>query len=410
MAPRSLGFLRGRVENGRVILTAYKTLRYHRDAQSGEFASIRVFRMPTEFVFGTDYAEYFDGLAPGPKDLIFEGPLPAGNERKFTYVDETARVGETYAYFMASASEAFPPTGPVPVKVRDPEVWWPYARVVERLRRMEAAHPGLAQVLEIGRTARGNALHALRVGAGEHVLGLVGTVHAGESGPELVVPALEAILEHHRDLLKRVTLLVVPSLNWEERDREVYGLPWYLRVNANGVDLNRNFPADWETVEYGYGLDSSDPDAMTYRGASPGSEPETQAVMELFRKHPPAVVYSYHCLGGFTGNSFLASRLGQEDPAYLRQCEAWSRAYGAGHDAGGEASTSLSYGCSAGSLSNWLYREFGAPCFDLELGRADPRDCVEDKVDRALLARCQAKHLAGIVGAMRRLAGLGIPE
>jgi hypothetical protein len=398
---RSLGFLRGRVEEGKVCLTAYKTQRYCGEEHAAEFSRLRVYRKEVEFLFNTDYAEFFDGLSPSPSDLLFEGPLEAGNGRKFTYIDRTAQVGRTYAYFLGSASGDIPLTGPVPVRVRDQEVWWPYARVVDRLRRMEQAYPGLARVEEIGRTARGNALHGVLVGRGERMIGLVGAVHAGESGPELIVPALEAFLEQHRHLLERVCFVAIPSVNWEERDRMVYGLPWYLRVNANGVDLNRNFPADWEQVEYGYGLVSSDPDAATYRGAAPGSEPETQAVMRFFRKYPPAVVFSYHALASFTGNSFLVSRLGEADPDYRWQAEAWSSVYGAAYDEGSEPGTTLSYACSAGSLSNWIYREFGAVCFDLELGRNDPRDCVEDRVSRDLLATCRARHLAGIA----RVAG-----
>ena len=40
-------------------------------------------------------------------------------------------------------------------------------------------------------------------------------------------------------------------------------------------------------------------------------------------------------------------------------------AYGAAYDEGSEPGTTLSYACSAGSLSNWIHREFGAVCFDL---------------------------------------------
>ena len=43
-----------------------------------------------------------------------------------------------------------------------------------------------------GRTARGNALHGVRVGRGERTIGLRRDPRR-ESGPELMVPALEAI-------------------------------------------------------------------------------------------------------------------------------------------------------------------------------------------------------------------------
>ncbi len=58
-----------------------------------------------------------------------------------------------------------------------------------------------------------------------------------------------------------------------------------------GVDLNRNFPAGW-----GYDDTSSSPSPFSelYRGASPGSEPATQAVMAFCNDHNFNVAINYH--------------------------------------------------------------------------------------------------------------------
>ncbi len=159
---------------------------------------------------------------------------------------------------------------------------------------------------------------------------LIGVIHGGESGAELMLPAIEGVLKQHDDLLDEVSIAAIPVVNVDERERLVNGVPWYLRTNANGVDLNRNFPADWDMVEYGYGLDSSDPDSGTYRGPSPASEPETKAVMAFLQERLLQAVYAFHCLASICGMVFLAPKCGAEDTVYAETCKAYATAYGSG--------------------------------------------------------------------------------
>ena len=60
---------------------------------------------------------------------------------------------------------------------------------------------------------------------------------------------------------------------------------------GDGVDLNRNFPTRW-----GYDNEGSSPNpgSETYRGPSPASEPETQALDRLFRRITPEFLVNYH--------------------------------------------------------------------------------------------------------------------
>lgn len=409
MARKLLGLLRGVVADGAVRLTCYKTTpAFNKDPKVQEqFRTIRVYRRLEEaFEFGGDYAEYFDGLSWRDAELVFDGALPAGNGRKFTYLDRDVAAGCTYAYWMAAADGE--PTGPAAVKVRDPQVWWPCAEVERRMAALAEAFPEQVAVEMIGQSVRGRDIEAIRVGNAARRIGLVGALHAGEAGAELMLPVFEQLLTHHGELLNDVAIVAVPVANPDERERLVEGVPWYLRTNANGVDMNRNFPAGWDTVEHGYGLVSSEPGSATYRGPHAASEPETRAVMAFLREQAPQVVYSFHCLASVCGMSFLGPKCGQDDTAYAGRCRDLATAYCLGMEPTFPEDKVLSFGTTSGSLPAWCCAELGIPAFDIEMSGIEEKalaQCRVDATDMALLEEYRKRHLGGVQAVLRKLAG-----
>ena len=71
------------------------------------------------------------------------------------------------------------------------------------------------------------------------------------------------------------------------------------RQNANGVDLNRNFPSgDWERTALESWRQTTDSNPRRFPGHSPASEPETQWILEQIEEFKPVVIVSVHAPHG----------------------------------------------------------------------------------------------------------------
>ncbi len=87
------------------------------------------------------------------------------------------------------------------------------------------------------------------------------------------------------------------------------------RVNASGVDLNRNFPTpNWERDAKSYWEKRTKKDPRRYPGVKPLSEPESRFVYEEMQRFKPQLIVSIHAPYGvldFDGPSVPPSKLGR---------------------------------------------------------------------------------------------------
>ncbi len=92
------------------------------------------------------------------------------------------------------------------------------------------------------------------------------------------------------------------------------------RQNANGVDLNRNFPSrDWNDTAARYWQESTGSNPRRFPGERAASEPEVQWIVQQIEEFQPDVIVSVHApyhLLDFDGPAEAPARIGE---LYLHQ-------------------------------------------------------------------------------------------
>lgn len=133
---------------------------------------------------------------------------------------------------------------------------------------------------ELGRSVEGRPILAYWLGGGEETVVFFGAFHGDEPESAEVCEKLWQFLRDNPDLLVDRTAVIVPVVNPD-------GLHKGTRLNANTVDLNRNYPTDnWS----GEGKGSN-----YWGGSMPASEPETKVVLKVLERFQPTRIVSIHC-------------------------------------------------------------------------------------------------------------------
>ncbi|HEX9387254.1 MAG TPA: M14 family metallopeptidase, partial [Anaerolineales bacterium] len=145
----------------------------------------------------------------------------------------------------------------------------------------------------------GRPLHLYTFGKGDHERMIVAGIHGGDEWNTVTLAnQLIRYVDQNPDVVPAdTTLYVLPNLNpdGEARAHNKYG-----RLNDNGVDLNRNFPVNWQEDWDRSGCWNS---LSTSGGTGPGSEVETQVLINFVETHNIEALISYHsaALGVFPG-------------------------------------------------------------------------------------------------------------
>lgn len=165
-----------------------------------------------------------------------------------------------------------------------PSAYHTYETMTTELQQIAAAHPSIARLYAIGTSVQGRTLWMMKISDNpdaeedEPSVRYIAAMHGDEVvGKEMCIDLIHLLTESYgtdpriTSLVDDLEIWILPSMNPD-------GTALMQRYNANGIDLNRNFPDQW----------TNPVDSPAGRAA------ETQAVMNWGYGHTVDLSANYH--------------------------------------------------------------------------------------------------------------------
>ena len=268
------------------------------------------------------------------------------------------------------------------------------AMQTERLERLKARYP-FVYVRELTKTAGGRSVYAVQIGQGDTKVLLTGGHHANEYITsmlcwELIEGYLEAAERGGRfggrdaaALFQNAMLYAVPMVDPDGIDLVTGAIrpdepeyraaaaiaarhpeipfPSGWKANLQGVDLNLNYPAGWETarrIKAARGFDAPAP--RDYPGKRPLDQPETAALAAYTCCVRPELVLAYHTQGSVIYHTYGGICLPRAD-ALARELA----------EASGYALEAVPPESANAGFKDWFLQRFRRPGFTVEAGMGE---------------------------------------
>ncbi len=269
------------------------------------------------------------------------------------------------------------------------DIDYTYEILERQIRGLRARYPFLS-VGSIGKSVMGKTLFYIRIGRGANTVSYNASHHANES---ITTPLLMKFIENFSkaystggsirgyrtsDIWERSSIYIIPMVNpdgvdlvnyWPNYTDPAYTeaaklnktglpLPRVWKANIRGVDLNLNYPAEWEKEkedELAQGI--TGPAPRDYGGEAPLSEPESAAMADFTRRQGFSLTISYHTQGEVIYYTFKDL----QPPESTAIAELFSRV-------SGYAISENPYEASYAGYKDWFIQDFREPGFTIEVG------------------------------------------
>ncbi|MFV8826378.1 M14 family zinc carboxypeptidase [Alkalihalobacterium sp. APHAB7] len=198
-----------------------------------------------------------------------------------------------------------------------------YSQMTKDLQTLQEMYPDIMETRVIGKSIDGRNIYAIKLGTGRKEIMINGSNHAREHmTTNVVMKMLDTYAYAYKKgqridgfdvkrILDQTSIWFIPMLNPDGVSLVQLGAnsakdpaavirlnggsanfnAW--KANIRGVDLNRQFPALWNTITN----DPGRPSPFNYKGPRPLSEPESKAIYDFTLSRNFLTAVSYHSSG-----------------------------------------------------------------------------------------------------------------
>ncbi len=210
-----------------------------------------------------------------------------------------------------------------PGNLVNPNQVYTYEEMVRDISELEKAYPNLISKRIIGQSVDGRNIYAVKLGKGKTEIMINGSHHAREYiTTNLLMEMIDVYAYAYsknlrvdgypvRSILNNASIWFVPMVNPDgvtlvQKGHRSAKNPAYVlklnggstnfaawKANIRGVDLNRQYPADWYRIAGNTGR----PSPQNYKGPRPLNEPEAKAMVNFTLSRNFKTAVSYHSSG-----------------------------------------------------------------------------------------------------------------
>jgi hypothetical protein len=272
--------------------------------------------------------------------------------------------------------------------VVNPNQVYTYEEMEKDIIALQQAYPDLITYKVIGSSEYGRKIYAVSLGKGKSSIFINGSHHAREwLTTSLNMYMIDQYAQAYQNgnkisgydvksTLNNTTIWFVPMVNPDGVTLQQYGLKAFptsvhkdlikmndgstdfkrWKANAKGVDLNRQYAADWADIRF----DPGKPYYKNYKGSQPSSAAEVKAILNFVSEIDPEATIAYHSSGEILfWNFHQTGSWYTRDHAYAKQI-------------GNMTGYSLVYpgaNPSGGGFTDWFIIAYKRPGFTPEIAR-----------------------------------------